>query len=467
MSKDDSDRVGDNWRISRRRFVKTAASATAGAGVLGFGGRAPWHFVREAYAEDQMPIGNFPIKGSEVVFGFNVPQTGSYADEGADELRAYKLAVKHLNEGGGMLETLQPSALKGNGLLGKKVTFVTGDTETKPDPARASARRMIERDGVIMFSGGSSSATAIAQQYLAQEKGVIYMCALTHSNDTTGKDRRRYGFRHFFNAYMSGQALAPILAKQYGKDRHAYHLTADYTWGHTQYESMKQFTEQEGWTTVDNIMTPLGTTDYSQFLTAVLNSDADVLVLNHYGQDMVNSLTQAVRFGMRDRQVNGKQMEIVVPLYSRLMAKGAGPENVEGILGTTNWNWRLDDPGSTAFVKSFEAEYGAPPSQAAQTAYVQTLLYGNAVERAGTFYPPDVIKALEDFEITGIGPGKVLYRGCDHQAFHGILVVRGKGPKEMESEYDLLEIVEQVPRENIGYKCDHFPGELGPYAPEA
>ena len=97
-----------------------------------------------------------------------------------------------------------------------------------------------------MFSGGSSSAVAIAQQYLAQEKGVIFMCALTHSNDTTGKDRRRYGFRHFFNAYMSGQALAPILAKQYGKDRQAFHLTADYTWGHTQYESMKAVHREGG-----------------------------------------------------------------------------------------------------------------------------------------------------------------------------------------------------------------------------
>jgi branched-chain amino acid transport system substrate-binding protein len=86
-----------------------------------------------------------------------------------------------------MLETLQPSALKGNGVHGKKVKYVTGDTETKPDPARASARRMIERDGVIMFSGGSSSAVAVAQQYLAQEKGVIFMCALTHSNDTTAR----------------------------------------------------------------------------------------------------------------------------------------------------------------------------------------------------------------------------------------------------------------------------------------
>jgi ABC-type branched-subunit amino acid transport system substrate-binding protein len=89
---------------------------------------------------------------------------------------------------------------------------------------------------------------------------------------------------------------------------------------------MKASTEKQGWTTVNNIMTPLGATDYSQYLTAVLNTGADVLVLNHYGNDMVNSLTQAVQFGIRDLQRNGKQVEIVVPLYSELMARGRAPK---------------------------------------------------------------------------------------------------------------------------------------------
>ena len=60
-------------------------------------------------------------------------------------------------------EHVEPSALKGNGILGKKVAFVTGDTQTKADAARASAKRMIENDGVIMITGGSSSAEAIAR----------------------------------------------------------------------------------------------------------------------------------------------------------------------------------------------------------------------------------------------------------------------------------------------------------------
>ena len=50
----------------------------------------------------------------------------------------------------------------------------------------------------------------------AGERGHLYV-RTDPFNDTTGKNRRRYGFRHFFNAYMSGKALAPVLAKSYAK----------------------------------------------------------------------------------------------------------------------------------------------------------------------------------------------------------------------------------------------------------
>ena len=439
-----------NWS---RRDVMKAGAAFAAAGA------APMFFTKDAWAAN---FRNNPANSSTVTLGFNVPQTGAYADEGADELRAFKLAVKHLNgEGdGGMMNTMKPLSLKGNGILGKKVTYVTGDTQTKSDAARSSAKRMIEKDGVIMFSGGSSSGVAIAVQGLAQEMGVIFMAGLTHSNDTTGKDKRRYGFRHFFNTEMSGAALAPILKKEFGTDRKAYHLTADYSWGWSQEGSIKKYTEGMGWDTAAAVRTPLGAGDFSQYITPVLNSGADVLVLNHYGKDMVNSLTQAVQFGLRDKQVNGKDFQIVVPLFSRLMAQGAG-ENIKGIYGSTNWNWSLTDAGSQAFVKSFGSEYGFPPSQAAHTCYVQTLLYANACEMAGTFYPPEVIKQLEDFDFDGMGNGPTTYRGADHQCFKDVLVVRGN--ENPTSQFDLLEIVEKTPRAQVEYPAEMLGGDLGPY----
>ncbi len=437
-------------KMNRRHFLRT--SALVGAGLA-----APTIFTSASRAAE---FCNAP-GGGTVTLGFNVPQTGPYADEGADELRAYKLAVKHLNgEGdGGMLSTFKGSALKGNGVLGKKVAFVTGDTQTKSDAARASAKRMIEKDGAIMITGGSSSGVAVAVQSLCQEAGVIFMAGLTHSNDTTGKDKKANGFRHFFNAYMSGVAIAPVLAEQYGKDRAAYHLTADYTWGWTQEESIKNATEKLGWKTVAAVRTPLGAGDFSQYITPVLNSGADVLILNHYGKDMINSLTQAVQFGLRDKQANGKKFEIVVPLFSELMAQGAG-DAIKGIYGTANWDWKLENEGSKAFTKSFGQEYSQPPSQAAQTCYAQTLLYANACEMAGTFNPTGVVKALEDFKFDGLGNGPTLYRGSDHQCFKPVLVVQGK--EKPKDKYDLLQVVKEVSAETVTYDPSIFGGELGP-----
>ncbi|MGV3651493.1 MAG: substrate-binding protein [Devosia sp.] len=440
--------------MSRRRLIKTGMAGILATGV------SPLIFTKGAWAQE---FCNNPT-GATVTFGLNLPLTGAYAEEGADEQKAYELAIKHLNgEGdGGLINVLKPTALKGKGILGKKVEYVTSDSQTLSDVARAGATRMIERDGAIMITGGSSSGEAIAVQSLCQEMGVIFMAGLTHSNDTTGKDKRRYGFRHFFNAYQSGIALGPVLGEAYGKDRVAYHLTADYTWGWTQQESIKNATEALGWETVQTVLTPLGAGDFSQFLTPVLNSGADVLILNHYGNDMVNSLTQAVQFGMRDRQANGKNFEIVTPLISELMAKGAG-ENVKGIFGTSNWHWALQDEGSQAFTRSFGAAYGSPPSQAAHTAYVQALLYADAVERAGTFYPPEVIKALEGHEFDGMGNGPTLYRAEDHQCMKSVLVVRGN--ENPTSQFDVLNVVQEVSREASTYDPAMFGGDLGPAEP--
>ncbi|MCW2306118.1 substrate-binding protein [Rhodobium gokarnense] len=437
--------------VNRRGLLK--GTAAAGVGLA-----APTIFTSRAWSAEYM---NEPT-GDTVTLGFNVPQTGAYADEGADELRAYQLAVEHLNgEGdGGMLTTFSSKELKGNGVNGKKVAFVTGDTQTKSDAARASAKRMIEKDGAVMITGGSSSGVAIAVQGLCQEAGVIFMAGLTHSNDTTGKDKRANGFRHFFNTEMTGAALAPVLKNNFGSDRKAYHLTADYTWGWSQEGSIKKYTEELGWETVAAVRTPLGAGDFSQYITPVLNSGADVLVLNHYGRDMVNSLTQAVQFGLRDKEVNGKKFAIVVPLFSRLMAQGAG-DAIKGIFGSTNWHWSLQDEGSKAFVKSFGQKYGFPPSQAAHTCYCQTILYADACQRAGTFRPSGVGKALEGFTFDGLGNGPTEYRAADHQCFKDVLVVKGK--ENPSSNYDLLEVVEVTPREQVEYPADLLGGELGPY----
>jgi len=111
--------------LDRRGFLKASVAT-------GLAASSPF-FIHNAFAKGETFRNAPKADAKTITLGFNVPQTGAYADEGADELRAFKLAVKHLKgeSDGGMMNTFKPSALKGNAVLCKKAAFVTGDTHTK------------------------------------------------------------------------------------------------------------------------------------------------------------------------------------------------------------------------------------------------------------------------------------------------------------------------------------------------
>ena len=444
----------DGKRVDRRTLLKGAGAAGV-AGLTGLAGCSGGGGGGSEYP----PLGNYPVEGDTVTFGFNVPKSGSYSQEGQDELRGYNLAMNHLNNGGGWVDNW--SDLSGNGVLEKTVESVEGDTATDPDTARQSASRMISRDGAIMISGGSSSSVAIAVQELCQQEKVQFQACLTHSNDTTGSACVRYSTREMFNAYMTGQSLAPVVAEEYGDDLNFYQLYADYTWGETVQSSMQQFLEEAGWNQVDSVATPLGTSDYQSFLSDVPRDEVDALLLVHYGLDAANSLPQAIEQGMDE------DMELIVPLYNRLMAQAAS-DSIEGVFGTADWNWQLEDSVSQTFTEAFQNEFNKVPSYAARLAYTQTLLYAAAVERAGTFYPPEVIKQLEGYQYDNAGLGSETMRKCDHQAQRDVLVMQGASPEE-QTQQKLLNIVNQTSRDELGYACDAGPAaecELGEYGDE-
>ncbi|WP_205254477.1 MULTISPECIES: substrate-binding protein [Halorussus] len=423
------------------------AGATGIAGVAGVAGSAS--------AQEYPPIGNYPIQGNPT-FGFTVPQSGPYSSEGQDELRAYELAVEHLNNGGGWVDSWD--GLSGNGVLDQQIEFVSGDTATDADTARQTARRMIQRDQAIMLSGGSSSAVAIAIQELCQRERVQYQCCLTHSNETTGSNCVRYSFREMFNAYMTAQALVPPVTNEYGQNNNFYQLYADYSWGQTQQASMSQFFSEAGWNEIQSVATPLGTKDFSSYLSQVPRQRTDVLFLNHYGLDGANSLSQAIDMGLDE------DMEIVVPLYNRPMAQAAGGA-IGGIFGTVAWDSQIDNQPSNDFTQTFREKYERIPSGPAQLAYAQTLQYAAAVERAGTFYPPEVIKQLEGYQYNNFGMGQETMRKCDHQAQRAVPVVKGL-PQSEQQQGQFFEIVNLTPADQLGYGCDEGPAaecDLGPY----
>ncbi len=216
---------------TRRQALLTGAGM-AGAAMM------PMGFPVLAFAEDQPPIGTWPAgsEGDTVYIGVAVPRTGTYAVQGEDELKGAELAAEHINEGHALIKELAPKL--SNGVLGKQVKLVVADSGAKPNEAVQAEQRFITENKVVLMTGSTSSAVAVALNKLAQREKVLYVSMISGSNDTTGKDCVRYGFRQCFFGQTAAAAIAPVLIKEFGKDLKVAYMTPDYTYGHTVTKSM-------------------------------------------------------------------------------------------------------------------------------------------------------------------------------------------------------------------------------------
>jgi branched-chain amino acid transport system substrate-binding protein len=447
--------------ISRRRLLRQAVATGAGVGALSAGISLPFGLTPAAFAADQPPVGTWPAgsEGSTVTIGAAVPLTGSYAQAGADELKGWELAVEHLNEGNELIKKIAPKVTKG--LLGKTVKLVSADSGAKPNNAVQIQQTFINDDKIVLMTGSTSSAVAVATNHFAQRERILYVAGISGSNDTTGKDCVRYGFRQDFYGQTAAAAIGPVLVKNFGKNKKAGFMTPDYTFGHTVTKSVNDYlTQNAGWTQVTDQVSPLGTQDFSQYLTNIANSGAEFLINVNWGRDAVLSTQQAHQFGIIPK------MTLVIPYQIPFLAKEVGPEIMGGVLAATDFWWTLEDkyPLAKLFVQAFNKKYGYMPEWGAENSYNSIAAWARMVSEAGTFYPPDVIKQYEKGETFDSLVGPVHYRPEDHQCVRPVVIVRGKHPKDMKNPEDYWEVLEVVPGEPLMQKPDAFGCHLGDYA---
>ncbi len=427
----------------------------AGGGLLASAALPRFALAADSYP----PIGTYPegSAGPSVFIGISVPRTGSYAVQGEDELKGYQLAVEHINSGADLLRRISPRTTKG--VLGKEVKYGVADSEAKPNTAVQEVSRFITENKAVLFTGATSSAVAVALNKFAQREKVLYVTGISGSNDTTGKDCARYSFRQCFYGQTAAAALAPVLLKELGQNKKAAYLTPDYTYGHTVQKSMEDYLKKGGWTTVTNQVAPLGAPDYSSYLLNIANSGAEVLLNVNWGHDAVLSTQQAAQFGILAKQ------KLVIPYQIPFLAKEVGPKLTAGVLAATDFWWTLEDkyPLAKMFVAEFQAKYGYRPEWTAQNAYMQFAMWADAVERAGTFYPPAVIKAYEAGQHLESMVGDVYMRAADHQLVRPVVIVRGKDPAAMKSDDDYWDVLDVVPGEGLMQAPDAFGCKLGDY----
>jgi branched-chain amino acid transport system substrate-binding protein len=398
------------------------------------------------WAKTYPNMGTYPagVEGKTVFAAGLFPLTGPYASLGQDEKKGFELAIEHLNNGSKVTEAV-PSLRKGGGVLGKKVIFGTADSQTKPNPAVEAATRFIDDNKAIVMTGAVSSAIAVALEELGQLKKVIYMGDVTASDATTGKHCQRFGFRLMPDNYMFAEALAPVMAKHLGHNIKAAYLVPDYTFGTSLYTELTQAFAKYGWTSVSEQLSPLGSTDFTSYLLNIADSGAEVMFNETVGADVITSTKQAEQFGIM------KKMKYVIPLLSPFLEKPLGPEVLGGLYGSMPWYWGMEEkyPVAKYFNAEFYKKFHYIPRFSAAQCYNCMIMWADAVERAGTFYPPEVIKALESGHKVDTIAGEVWFRAEDHQGVSPVPILQGKTKSEIHGPADNYKLIDIVPGEKV------------------
>lgn len=349
------------------------------------------------------------VAAETLKLGLNYPQTGRYKDQGLQQRLGAFLAVEEINAAGGV--------------LGRQLELVIRDTRGDPARGARNTAELIDRHGVSMVFGGSSSAVAISSGEAARDRDRLYFGTLTYSNETTGSAGHTHMFREPYNAWMSAKALGKYMNREFSGKKHFY-ITADYTWGWSTEESMRRFTETTSTEAHPGVTTPFPKAHIADFKAALekaRDSGAEVLVMVLFGDDMVRALNLAYEMGLKD------QFQVVVPNITLGMARQVGPTIMEGVIGAAPWTWQVPykygfERGQQ-FVAAFSSRFEMMPSSSAASAYSIVYQYKDAVERARTTETGALIKALEGHRYQFLKDEQE-WRAFDHQNVQTVYVVK-------------------------------------------
>ena len=378
--------------------------------------------------------------------GLNYPRTGPYAVQGLDQWRAAQLALDEINAGGG--------------IMGRTVELVWRDSQSRTEVSVHNVVELIEDEQVRMVFGGSSSGVAVAVGAVCQERGIPFFATLTYSTATTGTEGHRHTFRECNNSWMAAKAIGYYLNEEFPGRKYTY-ITADYTWGHTTESSFRRFTDTEDSTVHPGTLVPFpdaAPVDFERAIAAASAQSPDVLVLVLFGSHMETAIRLVSDSGLKGTA------QIVVPNLTLGMAEAAGPEAMEGVMGTVPWCWEVPHLSGyrrgKEFVERFAARHHRYPSSSGASAYSILHEYRAAVERAGSFDAPDVVRALEGrrYNFLVIPPvqgheytllkDRQVWRAFDHQSVQTVYVVRCKPADQVRRDrfaLDYFEILGSLP----------------------
>lgn len=298
--------------------------------------------------------------GEEFVIGGIGPTTGSAATYGENVKNGAELAVKEINEAGG--------------INGVPIRFEWQDDENDAEKS-VNAYNSLKDKGIQILMGTVTSQPCAA---VVAETSSDNMFQLTPSGSAVESIAGDNAFRVCFSDPNQGIGAADYIAENFADSKVAVIYNSSDVYSSGIYEKFAAEADTKGVDIVDTeAFTKDAKTDFSVQLQKIKESGADLVFLPIYYEEAALILTQADQAGLDVTFFGCDGLDGVIGQL------GDNAELAEGVMLLTPFAADAKDEKTQTFTAAYQEAYdGATPNQFAADAYDAIYIIKAAIEQA-------------------------------------------------------------------------------------
>ena len=350
--------------------------------------------------------------------------TGTMAISETGSTQAEKLAIKQINESGGV--------------LGRQIKYIQEDGASDWPTFAEKSRKLLLKDKVAAVMGCWTSASRKAVlPVFEQYNGMLFYPTFYE------------GLEESPNVIYTGQeATQQILegidwAVKTKGAKTFYLLGSDYIWPRTSMKIARKHIDKLGLKVVGEEYYPLGHTQFNSVINKIKLKKPDVIFAAVVGGSNVAFYKQVNAAGIDWTKEKPIMLTISVTEDEIL---GIGGENIVGAYASMKYFQSLDNPNNVAFVKAFKEMWGKDIviGDVTQAAYLGPWIWKYAVEKAGSFDIDKLKEVLPGIELTTAPEGYVKVHE-NHHLWSKTRIGRAGTDGQFEVVYESKDLIEPDP----------------------
>lgn len=404
--------------MTRRAML--ASSAAFGAALF-----APSMVRAQDYPTAEVNKTGLAVTDDTVTVGILHSVTGTMAISETGSVQAEKLAIKQINDMGGV--------------LGRQIEVIQEDGASDWPTFAEKARKLLVNDKVpaVMGCWTSASRKAVLPVF-EQHNGFLYYPTFYE------------GLEQSPNVIYTGQeATQQIIAgldwvKETKGANSFYLLGSDYIWPRTSNKIARKHIEDFlGGEVVGEEYYPLGHTQFNSVINKIRLRKPDVIYAIVVGGSNVAFYKQLKAAGI-DMTAEDPVLLTISVTEDEIL--GIGGENMEGAYACMKYFQSLDNENNLAFVAAFKEMWGEDIviGDVTQAAYLGPWLWKAAVEKAGSFDVDKVREAQIGIELDTAPEGYVKVHE-NHHLWSKTRVGLAKADGQYEVVFETADLVEPDP----------------------